>query len=373
MFNIPSFSGFKIPSSGFNSILISGTWTTPFNRIYSTSNKNNSANPTFNGGITSGLDNYVWNFFPYLGKILFGGFFTTYNGVPAPYFAEINPNGTLSRTGIGSGFNQSVRAIHIQPDGKIICAGTFTSYNSVGINRIVRLNANFTIDATFNVGTGLDNEVNALVSDGTHIYLVGGFTTYNGVSRNRFVKIRISDGTDDTGVNTGFNTGFTFGIAIKNNHIYIAGDSFTSYNGVAVSPRICKIDKNTLVSDATFTSNLGTGANNRAYCYNAIDDNFLYVNGNFSSINGTTKNNVARIGLNGVLDAIFPLTQPTGGNILFTRLVNNGTKLAIAGNFTNFGGVGTANRFGAYDVSTGAIDPNYNGNFGLACTTIGEY
>jgi hypothetical protein len=373
MFSVPSFSGFKIPSTGFKFLLLSGTWTSPFNRIYSTSNKNNSANATFNNNIGSGIDNYVWNFFPYLGKILFGGFFTTYDGVPAPYFAEINPNGTLSRTGIGSGFNQSVRAIHIQPDGKIICAGTFTSYNSVGISRIVRLNADFTIDATFNVGAGFDNEVNHLVSDGTHIYVIGGFTTYKGVSRNKFVKIRISDGTDDTGVNTGFNTGTNFGIAIKNNDIYITGDSFTSYNGGSVPARICKINKNTLVADATFTFNLNAGANNRTYCYSSIDDNFLYVIGNFSTISGVARNNVARIGLNGVLDSTFPTTPPSGGNVLFGRLVNNNTRFAIAGNFTNFGGVGTANRFGAYDVATKGIDANYNGNFSSVCTTIGEF
>jgi hypothetical protein len=355
----------------FNNLLLSGTWTSPYNRIYSISNTSSTANSTFNAGITTGLSSYVWNFFPYQGKILLGGFFTTYNGSTANYFAEINTNGTLSRTGLGTGFDQSVRAIYVQGDGKIICAGQFTSYNGVGVNRIVRLNSDFTIDGTFNVGTGFDLEVNTLVSDNTHIYLVGSFTTYKGVSRNRFVKIRISDGTDDTGVNSGF-TATCFGIAIKNDFIYITGDGWTSYNGTTVSQNICKINKNTLVADSSFTTNLGAGASARTYCYNSITDNHLYVNGNFGSINGFSKPYVGRISLNGAVDSSFPDISPEN-NVLFGKLINNNTKYAITGSFTFFGGDAGANRFGVYDVSTMTIDTNFTLNLGGIGTTIGEY
>jgi hypothetical protein len=369
MFVVPSFFGFQetptapIPATN---LLLSGTWTSPFNRIYSILSTSSSPNATFNAGITTGLDNYVWNFFPYLGKILLGGFFTTYNGISAPYFVELNTNGTFSRTGIGTGFNQSVRAIHIQPDGKIICAGTFTSYNGVGVGRIVRLNTDFTIDATFNVGSGFENEVNHLVSDGTHIYLVGGFTTYKGNSRPRFAKIRISDGTDDTGVNTGIND-TCFGIAIMSNYIYITGNTFNTYNGGATAQGIVKIDKNSLVQDTTFRTNMGTGISARAYCYGQITSTYLYLCGSFNSISSIVKPFVARISLNGVLDSSF-ISVPPNGTVLFARLINNNTKLAITGNFLT-----SPKRFGAYDVVTGNVDTNYDLNLGGIGTTIGEY
>jgi hypothetical protein len=368
---IRGFNAGGTPAPSFTSLLLSGTWTSPYNRIYSTLNTSSTANNTFNAGITSGLSNYVWNFFPYQGKILFGGFFTTYNGATANYFAEINPDGTLSRTGIGTGFNNSVRAIHIEPDGKIICAGTFTSYNGVSVNRIVRLNTNFTIDATFNVGSGFDNEVNHLVSDGTHIYIVGGFTTYKGVSRNRIAKIRISDGTDDTGSNSGINDTL-FGIAIQGDFIYVTGNTFTTYNGGATAQGIVKINKNTLVQDTTFRANMGTGISARAYCYSQITSTHLYLCGNFNSINSIVKPFLARISLNGVVDSSFISVSPNG-NVLFARLINNNTKLAITGQFSNLGGMPSANRFGAYDVVTGDIDAAYNLNLSLIGTTIGEY
>jgi hypothetical protein len=371
MFNIPSFWAFKTYNSDLDHILLSGTWTSPLTRIYSIQNTGNTPNATFNAGITSGISNYVWNFFPYRGKILFAGFFTTYNGSTANYFAEVNQNGTLSRTGIGTGFNQSVRAIHIQDDGKLICAGTFTSYNGVAVNRIVRLNTNLTIDASFNVGTGFDNEVNMVVDDGTHLYFVGNFLTYKGVTRNRFVKIRISDGTDDTGVNTGFPS-VLFGITRKGDDLYITGDPFTTYNGGSVPACICKINKNTLVANATFTANLGTGASARTYCYDQHTNTHIYVCGNFGTINGVLKNFVARISTDGVLDSVFPPVPPTN-NVLFGRLVNNKKTFAITGQFTNFGGDPNVNRFGAYNVSTGAIDTAYGLNLGGIGTTIGEF
>jgi hypothetical protein len=369
MFIVPSFFGFQetpSPPIVATNVLISGTWTSPFSRIYSTLSTSSSPNATFNSGITTGLDNYVWNFFPYLGKILLGGFFTTYNGTSAPYFVELNTDGTFSRTGLGTGFNQSVRAIHIQPDGKIICAGTFTSYNGVAVGRIVRLNTDFTIDATFNVGSGFENEVNHLVSDGTHIYLVGGFTTYKGNSRPRFVKIRISDGTDDTGLNTGINDTL-FGIAIHDDFIYITGNTFTTYNGGATAQGLVKINKNSLVQDTTFRTNMGTGISARAYCYGQITSTHLYLCGSFNNISGIVKPFVARVSLNGVLDTSFISLSPNG-TVLFARLINNNTKLAVTGSFSNF-----ANRFGAYDVVTGDVDPAYDLNLSNIGTTIGEY
>jgi hypothetical protein len=374
MFVAPSFFGFQetpTPPIVVTNLLLSGTWTSPFNRIYSTLSTSSSPNATFNNGITSGLDNYVWNFFPYLGKILLGGFFTTYNAIPAPYFVELNTDGTLSRTGLGAGFNQSVRAIHIQPDGKIICAGTFTSYNSVGVNRIVRLNTNFTIDATFNVGTGFDGEVNHLVSDGTHIYVVGGFITYKGTSRPRFVKIRISDGTDDTGGNTGLND-TAFGIAIMSDYIYITGNTFNAYNGGATAAGIVKIDKNSLLQDVAFRTNMGTGLTARGFCYGQITNSHVYINGNFIAVNGVFKSYACRISLNGIVDPLFP-SSPPSSNVLYGRLVSNNTKYAITGQFTNFGGNSSVNRFGAYDVTTGAIDAAYGLNLANTGTTIGEY
>ena len=94
--------------------------------------------------------------------------------------------------GFGSGFgtNNVVLTTSIQSDGKIIIGGWFTSYNGIARNRIARLNTDGTLDATFNPGTGANSAVytTSIQSDGK-IIIGGNFTSYNGTGRNRIARI----------------------------------------------------------------------------------------------------------------------------------------------------------------------------------------
>lgn len=364
MYNAPSFLGFKTkPASGevFTGILISGTYTAPTNRLYAISNLNSTPNTTWNTNIGTGLSNYVWNGVAKGDKVYLGGFFTTYNGNVSNYFAVVDRDtGAWISGGLGTGFNQSVRCIVVQDDGKIICAGSFTSYNGIAVNRIVRLNTDYTIDGTFNVGTGITSggasEVNSVAYDGTYLYYAGNFTTYNGTTRNRFVKINASNGSDSTGVNSGFNQ-TTFAIVVDGDFLYIGGETFTTYNGGSVSQGLCKINKNTLVADATFTSNLGTGTNARVFYQMDSDGSNIYINGSFSSINGLPRQYLAKISHSGVVNPSFSFTF--SNTIQFSRLVNNKTKLCVTGGWQNVGGISGYNGFAAIDLATNTWDVNY--------------
>jgi hypothetical protein len=56
---------------------------------------------------------------------------------------------------IGTGFNDLVQSLALQPDGKVLVGGNFTQYNGVNINDyLVRLNSNGTLDSTFTSGGG---------------------------------------------------------------------------------------------------------------------------------------------------------------------------------------------------------------------------
>jgi uncharacterized delta-60 repeat protein len=84
------------------------------------------------------------------GKILVGGQFTSYNGTTSNYIIRLNSNGTIDNTfNIGAGFDNVASTITIQPDGKILVGGYFTSYSGVTSNNIIRLNNNKT--ATLNI------------------------------------------------------------------------------------------------------------------------------------------------------------------------------------------------------------------------------
>jgi len=99
------------------------------------------------------------------GKIIIGGFFTSYNGTPRNRIARINTGGSLDTSfDPGVGTNATVQDSLVQSDGKIIIAGDFTSYNGTSVNRIARLNTGGSLDASFNPGMGTDSQIFTLSS-----------------------------------------------------------------------------------------------------------------------------------------------------------------------------------------------------------------
>ncbi len=74
------------------------------------------------------------------GKILVCGFFTSYNGLIQNRIARLNTDGSLDTSFFaGTGFNGAVFSTATQSTGKIIVGGNFTSYNGIPRNRIIRL------------------------------------------------------------------------------------------------------------------------------------------------------------------------------------------------------------------------------------------
>src|SRR5437867_3292553 len=92
----------------------------------------------------------------------------------------------------GTGADDVVYAITLQPDGKIIIGGSFSHYNGISRNNIARLNPDGSLDASFDPGTGAENNnpgtthfVRAIaLQPDRKIIIGGGFFSYNGTSRN---------------------------------------------------------------------------------------------------------------------------------------------------------------------------------------------
>lgn len=140
------------------------------------------------------------------GKLIVGGRFTLYKGSSYNRIIRLNSNASIDTSFVvGTGFNGNINrnCIVLQPDGKIIVGGDFTSYSGVSSNRIIRLNSDGSIDSSFNIGTGLNQLVSAIVLQPDGKIIVGGsFTLYNGTQKDRIVRL-LSDGTLDTSFNIG--------------------------------------------------------------------------------------------------------------------------------------------------------------------------
>jgi len=271
------------------------------------------------------------------GKIVLVGEFTSYNGTPRNYIARVNADGTLDPTfTIGTGASYTIHDAYLQSDGKIIIVGEFTNYNGTGRNRVARLNTDGTVDVTFTPGTGANNLVWFVTVQPDGKILIGGqFTSYNGTGRNRIARLN-ADGTLDATFNPGTGANlYVREIAVQaDDKIIITGD-FTTYNGTGRN-RIARLNTNGTL-DATFTP--GTGANALITACVLQSDGKVVIGGSFTTYNGTGRNRIARLNADGTLDAAFNPGTGADGTIHDAYLQSDG-KIIIVGEFTNYNGTG---------------------------------
>ncbi|WP_064715939.1 T9SS type A sorting domain-containing protein [Flavobacterium succinicans] len=275
------------------------------------------------------------------GKIIVGGAFTTYNGVSVNKIIRLNTNGTIDTSfDTGTGFNNEVRTTKIQADGKILVGGFFTTYKGVTQNYIIRLNNDGSKDTTFNIGTGFDFIVFSIEQQTDGKILVGGnFNNYNGVTANRIIRLN-SDGSKDTSFTTG--TGFgnvVHNIALQANGKILVGGYFSTYNEITENGIIRLNSDGT--KDTTF--NIGAGFTNAAYTDKVYKifpqtDGKILVGGNFTTYNGVTENNIIRLNSDGSKDTSFTTGTGFDGYVYDIALQAN-SKILVGGLFTNYQGI----------------------------------
>jgi uncharacterized delta-60 repeat protein len=217
------------------------------------------------------------------GKVIIGGEFTSFSGVETNYFTRLNPNGNVDLNfNIGTGANDIVRSVCLQPDGKIIIAGDFTSFNGVERNRIARLNADGTLDASFNPNVNGTIHCIAIVSGGG-IAIGGEFTTVGGTSRNRIAVLNTT-GTNRVSFNPGNGVnGPVYAVAFHEGHVTIGGN-FSNYNGVT-RHKIARIALNGILQAAPSFSS--AALNNPVYALSYQSDGKIIVGGAFNFFNSS--------------------------------------------------------------------------------------
>ncbi len=165
----------------------------------------------------------------------------------------------------------TARATVAQTDGKILVAGNFRTVNGARRKSIARLNADFSLDATFSADVNGTINAVAVQSDGK-IIIGGAFLSIGNASRNRIARLN-ADGS----------------------------------------------------LDATF--NPGTGADNAVLDVVVQTDGKILIGGDFSAVNSTNRNDIARLNADGSVDTGFvsPISTPAPSPnfFFFTSVVNS--------------------------------------------------
>ena len=299
---------------------------------------------TFTANTGSGFDNQTLAVaIDTNNKILVGGLFTSINGTPSNRIARLNANGTPDTsftTQIGTGFDDVVHSLAIQADGKIVVGGQFTSINSTPSNYIARLNADGTTDTTFSrdIGTGFSGSVRivraiAIQADGK-IVVGGNFTSINGTPSNHIARLN-ADGTPDSSFNSQFVTGFNHGVyavAIQTDGKIVVGGQFTSINSTP-SNHIARLNADGS-PDTTFITQIGTGFNASVWSLAIQTDGKIVVGGSFASINRTPSNHIARLNADGTPDTSFSTQIGTGFDYsVYGLAIQTDGKIVVGGQF----------------------------------------
>jgi len=289
------------------------------------------------------------------GKIMLGGWFTSYNGVTRNRIARLNSDGSLDTTfdpGVGPSY--IVRTISVQTDNKVVIGGEFTTVDTVGRNYIARLNSDGSLDTTFNPGLGADFRVySSLIQPDGKILIGGMFDNYDGVARKSLARLDADGSLDltfDPGVGPAATSGLTIvhDLALQTDGKIIVVGNFSTYNGASQN-KIIRLNADGSV-DPSF--NIGTGASNSIHSVNVRPNGKIIITGSFQSFNGTAIGRVARLNTDGSLDTEFMPVSGANGRVL-TSKVQPDEKVVIGGEFDNFDGLWSGHFGRLYGCSLG--------------------
>ena len=308
------------------------------------------------------------------GKILIAGLFQGVNGVPRPMLARLNPDGSVDSSFLGglAGPNAQVRATAIQSDGKLLLAGDFRTVNGIAQTNIARLLPDGSLDTSFRPATGPGDGASGpiVLQHDAKLLVVGYFTPPNGARRERLARLNL-DGSVDTSFRderSGPN-GAVHTITPAADGKVLIGGAFTCVDGMPY----CGLAR--LNGDGSLDSSfLGTSfedAHGGLWAYvHAIavqDDSKIVIGGEFTSLNGVARTNIARLNGDGSLDGSFVAAaallseDDPNSRVLSVTLQSDG-KILIGGTFWFVNGVERTSI--ARLNLDGSLDSSFNANLG---------
>lgn len=313
------------------------------------------------------------------GKILLGGNFLFLNQGQAQYgLARLNPDGSLDPT-FKSGTldpGSTVESLAVQADGRVLAGGNFTSVNGVARRGLARFNVDGSLDATFTLPSAVTLAVIqvAVAPDGRVLVLSNGSllrfnpdgsadsTFAASIAARRFylqpdgkiltasaVGIDLLDGVNRLNADGTADTSFTpISLILGRNTIIALQAQPDGRIMLAATPS----PSSTGVLVQRFGANGNSDPSFRAYSAPSgsittasfAADGRTWLGGSFTSLTGVPRNQLARLNVDGTLDATYNtgsgLTNAGGVSVAPNSLLalDDGRAL-VTGDFTRINGV----------------------------------
>lgn len=291
-----------------------------------------------------------------------GGSFTMVGGVSRNAVARINADGTINESwnaNIGAGGIVYAMAIGGTGNSRLYLGGSFSSVGGSPRNNIAAVSVSNGALDTWYLATGANGTVyaitmtfsNNVIFGGDFTYTVGASTYVNLIQINNAGNIATQVGSLSP-VNGTVRT-LAFGSQLS---LYVGGDftTFTSLFGTVNRSRIARIYWNVDFGYLLADWNPGADATVRAVRY--ITNDFspdVIVAGDFTTIGGESRNNIARVSWDGNVTNWNPSIAGTQSSIHTISLASlDAGTIYIGGNFESVGSE-SRNNLAAIDVLSG--------------------
>ncbi|MFZ4484166.1 MAG: Ig-like domain-containing protein, partial [Chthoniobacterales bacterium] len=235
-----------------------------------------------------------------------------------------------------------VRALSSDGLGRIYIGGTFTALDGTfSAPRVARLLPSGTPDPAFFVGTGFNADVRVLLhsESARGLYVGGAFATYQGQPRVALARLTVgqtglADALPDAafapvlaGVNPVVNA-----IVEQYDGKIVIGGSFSSVNGTS-TPNLARLNADGSV-DTTFTPPAPSGTVNALALQS---DGKVLLGGAFTQVAGQSRRGLARLNLDGTLDTAFIVGTGVNGTVNSVAVAPDGGIFA-GGQFSSYNG-----------------------------------
>ena len=351
------------------------------------------------------------------GKIIVGGFFTSYNGQPANYLLRLNADGSRDVTFNvgGTGPNMYVKCLALQADGKILVGGIFTAYNGLAVDALICLNADGSANRTYTTTNGFYNVTTIGIqpdgrlliarkfshhlirinTDGTtdpgfitsfsgygpydlyEVYatatqvdgkiMAGGYfrryatgSTFGGIVRTNSNGTRDQSFNDNTPVQQGdpqvdVGTGDVYTIAIQPDGKILIGGNLDYYTTRKLNSNVNGVTR--LNADGTIDPSFnpyGSGANGTVYALAFQPDGKILMSGGFTNYNGSVVKRLVRLNTDGTLDNSFNFNKAGADSTIYAMaLLPGNNKFLIGGDFSSYNNTGKNRIARIHNCSTG--------------------
>ncbi|TAH40800.1 MAG: hypothetical protein EYC71_12865 [Gammaproteobacteria bacterium] len=235
------------------------------------------------------------------GGTILGGEFSSVNGQPRLNLARRRSDGHLDpawRADVAG----TVHALATDASGAIYVGGQFTSVQGQLRSSIARISPTGVLDATWHPAINMEDGfglVNAIAIDtlSSAIYIAGEFYDVNGIPRSHLAKLA----TDDTGsLDSKWNpsaSSRTLSLAVATDGSVFVGGQFDSIGGSS-RLNLAKLLPNSGSADPSWSAD----ADGVVHALALDSSGRLYAGGDFDQVGGQSRPNIARLLASGLPD-----------------------------------------------------------------------